>query len=56
MDRLNELYTYYSDKLINWLMTWYAGLSYMEQMVALFVLFIIVVGLVASIVIKKVTG
>jgi len=60
MDKLNEFFSHYVDKLTTWynlyydrVMIWYGALSFFEQMVALFVLFVVVLGIFAYIMIRR---
>lgn len=60
MDKFNEFYSRYMDRLGDWysqyserLKTWYGGLPFFEQMVVLFVLFIVFLGLFAYVVIRR---
>jgi hypothetical protein len=52
MDWLSNLYKHYYDKT----MTWYAGLTFVEQMGVLLVLFIVAFGIIAALLIKKAAG
>lgn len=52
MSKFKDLYVEYYDKV----MTWYGGLTFMEQMGVLFVTFIVCFGIVAYVLIKRASG
>ena len=52
MNTIKNLFDQYYDKA----MIWYGGLTFMEQMGVLFVIFVIGFGIVASFLIKKAAG
>lgn len=60
MDKINDFYSRYADKLGDWYShyserakIWYGGLPFFEQMVVLFVLFIIFLGLFAYVILRR---
>ena len=60
MDKINDFYSRYADKLGDWYShysqrakIWYGGLPFFEQMVVLFVLFIVFLGLFAYVILRR---
>ena len=49
MDRLVDWYSQYAERI----KTWYGGLPFFEQMVVLFVLFIVFLGFFAYVILRR---
>jgi hypothetical protein len=62
VDKINEFYNRYVDRVGDWYnqyadraKTWYGALPFFEQMVVLFVLFIVFLGLFAYVILRRST-